>query len=94
VLIGHDQYGRSGHRVLGSLRRMLPLMAISPLVKQIPGIRPGPSREENWATLVDLLEAGRIHPVVDERTFPLERAADAIDYLATGAAKGRVVLTV
>jgi NADPH:quinone reductase-like Zn-dependent oxidoreductase len=94
VLVGHDQYGRSGHRVLGSLRRMLPLMAISPLVKQIPGIRPGPSREENWATLVDLLEAGRIHPVVDERTFPLERAADAIDYLATGAAKGRVVLTV
>ncbi len=43
---------------------------------------------------MDLLEAGRIHPVVDERTFPLERAADAIDYLATGAAKGRVVLTV
>lgn len=92
VLVGYGQYS-SGHRVLGSIGRMLPLLAISPFVKQVPGIRPGPSREENWATIVELLEAGRIHPVVDERTFPLAQAADAIDYLATGAAKGRVVLT-
>ncbi len=94
LLVGYGQYGRSGHRLLGSLGRMLPLLAISPLVKQIPGIRPGPSREENWATIVELLEAGRIHPVVDQRTFPLAQAADAIDYLATGVAKGRVILTV
>jgi hypothetical protein len=32
--------------------------------------------------------------VVAPRTFPLERAADAIDFLMTGAATGRVVLTV
>lgn len=94
VLIGHDQYGRSGHRVLGSLGRMLPLMALSPFVKQLPGIQSGPPREENWATIVDLLQARRIRPVVDERRFSVEQAADAIDYLTTGAAKGRVVLTV
>ena len=94
VLIGHDQYGSSGHRVLGSLGRMLPLLAISPVVPQLPGIRSGPSREESWATVVDLLGSGRIHAVVDERTFPLEQAADAIDYITTGAAKGRVILTV
>lgn len=94
VLIGHDQYGRSGHRVLGGLGRVLPLLVISPFVKQIPGIRRGAAREQNWATIVDLLASGRIRPVVDERTFPLEQAADAIDYLATGEAKGRVVLTV
>jgi NADPH:quinone reductase-like Zn-dependent oxidoreductase len=93
VLIGHDQYGRSRHRLLGSLGRMLPLLAISPVVRQIPGIRPGPSRAESWATIVELLVAGRLRPVVDERTFPLDQAVDAIDYLTTGAAKGRVVLT-
>ena len=32
--------------------------------------------------------------MVDERMFPLEQAVEAIDYLALGAAKGRVVLTV
>ncbi len=94
VLVGHDQYGRSGHRVLGSLGRMLPLLALSPVLKQVPGIRPGASRQENWATIVELLAAGRIRPVVDERTFTLEQAADAIDYLTTGVAQGRVVLTV
>ncbi|MDQ1293298.1 MAG: NAD(P)-dependent alcohol dehydrogenase [Actinomycetota bacterium] len=93
VLVGHDQYGRSGHRLLGSLGRMLPLLAISPLVKQLPGVRPGPARQENWTTIVELLKEGRLRPVVDQRVFPLEQATDAIDYLATGAAKGRVVLT-
>jgi len=94
VFIGHDQYGRSGHRVLGSLGRVLPLMAASPVVKQLPGIRSGHSREENWATIVDLLADNRIRPVVDDRVFPLEQTVEAIDYLTTGAAKGRVVLTV
>jgi NADPH:quinone reductase-like Zn-dependent oxidoreductase len=94
VLVGHDQYGRSGHRLLGSLGRMLPLIVISPVVRQLPGIRGGLPREQNWATIVQLLAAGRIRPVVDNRTFPLESAADAIDYLTTGNATGRVVLTV
>ncbi|MDP1878388.1 MAG: NAD(P)-dependent alcohol dehydrogenase [Actinomycetota bacterium] len=94
VLIGHDQYGRSRHRVLGSLTRMLPLLAISPVVKQLPGIRSGPPREENLATITDLLAAHRIRPVVDDRTFPLDQAVAAMDHLTTGAAKGRVVLTV
>ncbi|MDO8307051.1 MAG: NAD(P)-dependent alcohol dehydrogenase [Actinomycetota bacterium] len=94
VLIGHDQYGRSRHRVLGSLTRMLPLLAISPVVKQLPGIRSGPPREQNLATITDLLAARRIRPVVDDRTFPLDQAVAAMDHLTTGAAKGRVVLTV
>lgn len=94
VLIGHDQYGWSRHRVLGSLTRMLPLLAISPVVKQLPGIRSGPPREENLVTITDLLAARRIRPVVDDRTFPLDQAVAAMDYLTTGAAKGRVVLTV
>lgn len=94
VVIGHDQYGSAGHRLLGSMGRMLPLMAASPFVTQLPGIRLGPPRQQNWATLVRLLDEGRIRPVVDERTFPLDQAAAAIDYLKTGVAKGRVVLTV
>ena len=73
---------------------MLPLLAVSPVVKQLPGVRAGPSRQENWTTIVELLGKGRIRPVVDQQMFPLEQAADAIDYLALGAAKGRVILTV
>ncbi len=94
VLIGHDQYGRSGHRVLGSMGRMLPLMALSPFVKQIPGIRSGPSRRQNWETIVSLLAEGRIRPVVDPHAFSLEDAVEAMRFLISGDAVGRVVLTV
>lgn len=94
VLIGHDHYGASKHRLMGGLGRILPMMAVSPFVKQIPGIRRGASREENWAAIVDLLASGMIRPVVDERTFPLEEVVDALDHLVSGSAMGRVVLTV
>jgi NADPH:quinone reductase-like Zn-dependent oxidoreductase len=94
VLVGHDQYGRSGHRLLGSLGRMLPLLAASPWRRQLPGIRPARPRAENWADLVGLLSQHRIRPVVDDHVFSLEHTVDALDYLTTGAAKGRVVVTI
>lgn len=94
VLIGHDHYGRSGHRWLGSMSRMLPLLAVSPFVKQLPGIGPATPRSRNLATIVELIESGEVVPIVDERVFPLAQASAAIEYLATGDAKGRVVLTV
>ncbi|WP_416968130.1 NADP-dependent oxidoreductase [Streptomyces sp. 4F14] len=42
-------------------------------------------------TLADLVDEGHVRAVVD-RTFPLERAADAFAYLETGRAKGKVVV--
>ena len=54
----------------------------------------GPKSPLRVMQIVELLAAGRIRPVVDERTFPLDQTADAIDYLSTGVAQGRVVLTV
>lgn len=94
VLIGHDHYGRSGHRWLGSMGRMLPLMAASPFVKQLPGIAPTTPRAENLATIAQMLDSGAVVPVVDRRVFPLDEAVAAIEYLTTGQAEGRVVLTV
>lgn len=39
----------------------------------------------------ELLQAGRIQPVVDQ-VFPFERAKAALEYLAQGRAKGKVVV--
>jgi NADPH:quinone reductase-like Zn-dependent oxidoreductase len=44
-------------------------------------------------TLRELLEAGRIVPVV-ERTYPLSDIAEAMRYLGTAHAQGKLVLTV
>lgn len=42
--------------------------------------------------LVPLFQAGKLRPVID-RVFPLQNAAEAINYLDSGAAFGKVVLT-
>jgi NADPH:quinone reductase-like Zn-dependent oxidoreductase len=94
VLIGHDQYGRAGRRWLGSLPRFAWLAVLSLFVGQLR--RAGPARmnkEEAMATLRAHLEAGRLIPVID-RTYPLSEAGEAIRYLASGQAIGRVVLDV
>ncbi|WP_035933348.1 NAD(P)-dependent alcohol dehydrogenase [Knoellia aerolata] len=94
VLVGHDQYGREGRAVLGSIPRMFGLMARSAVSDQIPkasfSSRP---KLEYLRELADLASAGRLRPVID-RTFPLEDAAAALEHLASGTARGRVVLVV
>ncbi len=43
--------------------------------------------------LKDLIEAGRVTPVID-RTYPFVEIPEAIRYLAQGHARGKVVVTV
>ncbi|MFG2297347.1 NAD(P)-dependent alcohol dehydrogenase [Streptomyces sp. NPDC048603] len=50
-------------------------------------------RRENLAALRELVESGRVRPVVD-RTYPLAEAAEAIRYLEVEHARAKVVLTV
>jgi NADPH:quinone reductase-like Zn-dependent oxidoreductase len=45
------------------------------------------------AKIASLIEAGDIPPVVD-RIFPFERTGEALAYVETGRAKGKVVVTV
>lgn len=49
-------------------------------------------RREDFATLIELCEAGKVIPFV-ERTYPLEQVAAAMRYLATGHARGKLVVT-
>jgi NADPH:quinone reductase-like Zn-dependent oxidoreductase len=36
VLIGHDHFGKAGHRMMGSIPRFMKLVALSPFVSQLP----------------------------------------------------------
>lgn len=43
--------------------------------------------------LANLIESGKVKPVIDRR-YPLSQTAEAIRYLETGHARGKVVIDV
>ncbi len=49
--------------------------------------------KDDLLVLTKLIEAGKVRPVID-RTYPLNRTAEAIRYLETGHARAKVVITV
>lgn len=42
--------------------------------------------------LMELIEEGKLRPAID-RTFPLDQAAEAVRYVGSGQARGKVVIT-
>jgi NADPH:quinone reductase-like Zn-dependent oxidoreductase len=50
-------------------------------------------RHEDLVELKDLVEAGRLFPVID-RQYPLNEVPDAIRYVGTREARGKVVIRV
>ena len=49
--------------------------------------------QKDLVFLKDLLEAGKVVPVIDRR-YPLSKTAEALQYLGEGHARGKVVITV
>ena len=49
--------------------------------------------KEDLLFLKELLETGKVVPVID-RCYPLDETAEAIRYLETGRARGKVIITV
>jgi NADPH:quinone reductase-like Zn-dependent oxidoreductase len=94
VLIGHDRFGQGVGRWFGSIPRVLKLVALSPFVSQIPTPNFSmPDKKNQMVVLKELLEAGKITPVID-RTYSLSEVPEAIRYLEEGHAQGKVVITV
>jgi NADPH:quinone reductase-like Zn-dependent oxidoreductase len=93
VLSGYDQYGRSGHRWFGSLGRFARLIVISPFVSHLHPFRGTKDPGDRLVVLKEFIEAGKLTPVID-RTFPLSEVPEAIRYLESERARGKVVITV
>ncbi len=81
----------------GATSRMFQVMALGPWVsfrgsQRLESMLARANRGD-LAQLKDLLEAGKVVPVID-RTYPLAETPEAIRYLEEGHARGKVVLTV
>lgn len=93
VPIGHDHFGASGRRVFGLIPHFLKLMLLSRFVRQLRGPgTPLPTKKEAVATLRELLEAGKITPVIDS-TYDLSEVREAFRRMIEDETHGKVILT-
>jgi NADPH:quinone reductase-like Zn-dependent oxidoreductase len=85
--------GGSPGRWVDGLARAYQARLLSPLVSQElpPFLTRWSSQDLNL--IRDLIEAGKIAPVID-RTYPLSEAAAAMRHLEEGHARGKIVITV
>lgn len=88
VIVG----GEGGGRWLGGFGRNLSAGVVSMFVSQRLTMLTSKERGEDFKTLSELIEAGKVTPVID-RTYPLAQVADALGHLESGQARGKIVIT-
>jgi NADPH:quinone reductase-like Zn-dependent oxidoreductase len=84
--------GESDGRWIGPVDRILKAVVLSPFVSQ--RLRPLAVKRSgaDLRFVKELIEAGKVTPVID-RTYSLNDTADAIRYLETGHARGKIPIT-
>lgn len=96
VLKPHGRYVMvSGpkHRVLGPVRRLIAAKLASAFVSKRVKTFVASADAEDMGVLADLLESGRVRPIVDRR-YGLEELPEALAYLGEGHASGKVTVLI
>ena len=81
----------------GSMRQIFQAMLLGPLMskfgnKKLGNVAAQPSRED-LAFVGDLLNTGKLRPVID-RCYPLSEVPEALRYLGEKHARGKIVITI
>jgi len=85
-------FGRPHRRWVGPLPYMLKMLLLSPFVSHKLVVWVAEPKKQDLLTLKELLEAGKIIPFV-EKAYPLIEAREAMQYLAGGHVRGKLVIT-
>jgi NADPH:quinone reductase-like Zn-dependent oxidoreductase len=85
--------GETDGRWLGGVDRQIRALVLSPFVGQKLGTFISSENADDLIVLRELIESGKVAPVID-RTYPLSEVAAAIRYMLEGRARGKVVITV
>jgi NADPH:quinone reductase-like Zn-dependent oxidoreductase len=89
VIVG----GEEGGKWTGGFGRSLRAPILSPFVRQRLTMLASKERASDQERLTTLIEAGRVEPSVD-RTYPLDRVAEAMRHLEAGDVRGKIVITI
>ena len=85
--------GETDGRMLGGFDRQVRALLLSRFVGQKLGTFVSSENHEDMLVLKELIEAGKVAPVID-RTYALAEVPEAISYVKDGRARGKVVVTV
>ena len=88
VIVG----GEEGGSWTGGIGRQLRALLLSPVLRQRLVMITAKQRSSDLERITELIESGMITPVID-RTYPLDRAPDAVRHLAAGHARGKIAVT-
>jgi NADPH:quinone reductase-like Zn-dependent oxidoreductase len=89
VIVG----GEGGGRLTGGFERQLRALLLSPFLPQRLRALSAVDRREDLLFLKDLIEAGKLTPVID-RTYPLNEAREALGDADEGHGRGKKIITV
>lgn len=78
---------------LGPLMRPLRAMLLSPFVQQEFVMLLAQMRQDDMDTLADLMQAGKVTPVIDQH-FGFNEIAAAVAYSESGRARGKIIVDV
>jgi NADPH:quinone reductase-like Zn-dependent oxidoreductase len=92
VLIGGGGANEQGF--LGGLAKALDAAVYSKFVKQKMGMMMADPSTKDLTLLAEMVQSGKIKPVIDRTYKSLSEVPDAIRYLEEGHARGKVVITV
>ena len=83
----------SGEGRFAGIDRILRALVAAPFVRQRMRVLMTKETNEDLVTLVGLIDAGKLTPVVD-RTYPLSDVPEAISHVEEGHARGKVVIVI
>lgn len=90
VLIGGG--GPDANPWVGPLVAPIKALLYSPFVSQSFGMMLARETQADLQVLSEMMQSGKVTPVVDRR-YPFDQAIEALRYLETGRARGKVIVT-
>jgi len=91
IMIGAGGPDEGG--LIGPMGRLMQALLMSPFIGQKMGMMMAKVSQSDLTVLAELMQAGKVTTVID-RSYPLSEVREAIRYLETGRARGKIIVTV
>jgi NADPH:quinone reductase-like Zn-dependent oxidoreductase len=91
IMIGAGGPDEGG--LIGPMGRLMQASLMSPFISQKMGMMMAKVSQSDLKVLADLMQSGKVTTVIDQ-TYPLSEVREAVRYLETGRARGKVIVAI